>query len=66
MLFFIPIPKIWEWVELFPFPFPKSQKSFPLTPGPNQLVRIRSGGECGDHWWKMAQLALFKFYIRKY
>ena len=33
MQFFIPIPvtKIWECAELFPFPFPKSKKSFPFT-----------------------------------
>ena len=38
MEFFIPIPvpKIWEWIELFPFP--KSQKSFPLTPALNLLL----------------------------
>ena len=32
MKFFIPVPvpKVWEWAE--PFPFPNDQKSFPLTP----------------------------------
>merc|ERR1719460_3148480 len=33
MQFFIPVPKVWEWVEPFPFPFPNVKKSFPLTPG---------------------------------
>ena len=31
MLFFIPVPKIWEWVEQFPFPFPKS-KNYSRSP----------------------------------
>merc|ERR1719460_1205693 len=37
MQFFIPVPvpKVWEWAEPFPFPFPNVQKSFPLTPDPN-------------------------------
>ena len=28
----IPVSKIWEWIELFLFPFPNPKKSFPLTP----------------------------------
>merc|ERR1719264_977209 len=32
MQFFIPVPKVWEWVEPFPFPFPNVKKSFPLAP----------------------------------
>ena len=27
----LPVPELWEWNFLFPFPNP--QKSFPLTPG---------------------------------
>ena len=34
---FIPIPKIWEWAELFPFP--KSKKSFLLNPGTSEQQR---------------------------
>ena len=29
----VPVPKVWEWAEPFPFLFPNVQKSFPLTPG---------------------------------
>ena len=35
MLFFIPVPKIWDWAELFQFP--KSKKSFPLTPDTGEV-----------------------------
>ena len=47
MQFFIPVPKIWEWAELFPFPFPKSKKSFPFTPGQMLPKNVKS--------WKNAE-----------
>ena len=32
----LPVPELWEWNFLFPFPFLNPQKSFPLTPANNR------------------------------
>ena len=52
----LPVPELWEWNFLFPFPFPNPPKSFPLTPGeddveepsslllqPNLVCHVESG-----------------------
>ena len=48
MQFFIPVPvpKVWEWVEPFPLPFPNVQKSFPLTPAIlYNIIILQEGGD---------------------
>ena len=40
MKFFIPVPKVWEWAEPFPFLFPNDQKSFPLTPDLGSMLPL--------------------------
>ena len=32
------VPEFWDWNYPFSFPFPNAQKSFPLTPEPQQVL----------------------------